>query len=513
MSMSDITTLCYLESSGSYLMMHRNKKEGDINKGKWIGLGGHLREGETVRQCIRREVEEESGLTLLSLNFRGIVRFISDDYEEYVFLYYSDNYEGELNSDCSEGELKWVNKTEIEFLELWEGDRLFLPLLDSNNHFFYLTLNYDKEGNLVSSHGCPEIYQERDAVQNYSKKLTSLGSRALIVTGRHSAKNNGALSDVVNALEYRGISYALFDEVEENPSVDTILMGRNAGISADADFIIGIGGGSPMDAAKAIALLLKNPGKGVDFLYESGNPSDALPVVCIPTTCGSGSEATAVSVLTRPDISKKGSIPYRIFPDYSFLDIKYLRKADPQLIRNTAMDAFSHLIESLINSGANDLCRAIALQGLHKFRYVKEALLRKEVPGDSTLDDLMAMACLAGMAIAITGTALPHAMSYTLTLDRHIPHGPSAAYFIPGYLHAAGKLADPVWDQIKIHDAWDLKEYFMRLYHFEKIDKETVAAAVESVSGNEAKLATAPFNVDPALLNEIAVFMDPHHHE
>ncbi len=502
-----ITTLCYIEDDGRYLMIHKNKKENDINAGKWLGLGGHKKEGETAARCLMREVKEEAGITLLSLNFRGIVHFVSPSDEEYMFIYVSDNFDGTPRLECDEGEIKWIPKSDIETLNLWEGDKIFLSILESSNQFFNLTLTYDDKGNLISSHDKQELYQDKHCISKHSDKIASCGKRALIVTGRNSAKRNGSLDDVIKALDEHGITYTVFNEVEENPSVETIMKGRDAGVNADADFVIGIGGGSPMDAAKAIALMLKNRGRGIDYLYENGNPSDALPVVCVPTTCGTGSEATAVSVLTRRSLGLKGSIPYKIMPEYGFSNIKYLRATDMQIIRNTAIDAFSHLVESYINSKATELSRAIAIEGFHKFRYVKEALLSKYTPNDDTLNNLLTMSTLAGMAIAIDGTGLPHALSYHLTLEGNIPHGPAVGYFIPGYLNAAGSLADLIFDVIKISDAEDLKELFMRLYHFERIDKDMIMRSINDVAGNQAKLDTAPFYAGKHLLKDMADFM------
>ena len=119
---SPLTTLCYLEQDGNYLMMHRVKKEHDVNEGKWIGVGGHFEPGESPEECLLREVKEETGLTLTSWKFRGIVTFTSDDNPtEYMCLYTADGFEGTLTEDCREGILRWVPKEEVLNLRLWEG--------------------------------------------------------------------------------------------------------------------------------------------------------------------------------------------------------------------------------------------------------------------------------------------------------------------------------------------------------------------------------------------------------
>ena len=141
---SQLTTLCYIEKNNSYLMLHRVKKQNDINHDKWIGVGGHFEHQESPEDCLLREVKEETGLTLKKFAFRGIVTFVSDEDEaEYMCLYTSDKFEGKL-IDCSEGCLEWVPFEKIESLELWEGDKIFLNLLfDETQPFFSLKFIYE----------------------------------------------------------------------------------------------------------------------------------------------------------------------------------------------------------------------------------------------------------------------------------------------------------------------------------------------------------------------------------
>lgn len=123
------TTLCYIEKNDSYLLLHRTKKEHDFNKDKWIGVGGKFEDGESPEECLLREVKEETGLTLRSWHWHGIVTFVSDEYPtEYMYLYTSSDFTGEL-SDCDEGELEWVPRAKIFSLPLWPGDRIFLRLM------------------------------------------------------------------------------------------------------------------------------------------------------------------------------------------------------------------------------------------------------------------------------------------------------------------------------------------------------------------------------------------------
>lgn len=140
-----MTTLCYPERDGKYLMLHRTKKEQDENRDKWIGVGGKFEAGESPEDCMRREVLEETGLTVTDFRYRGIVTFVSDVYPcEYMHLFTCTDWTGEL-SECDEGELAWIGKRELRDLTLWEGDRIFLDLLEADAPFFSLKLTYRGE--------------------------------------------------------------------------------------------------------------------------------------------------------------------------------------------------------------------------------------------------------------------------------------------------------------------------------------------------------------------------------
>jgi len=140
---NNLTTICYIEKDGCYLLLHRTKKEKDINKGKWIGVGGHFEQGESPEDCLLREVWEETGLTLTSWKLRGIVTYLYDHYDtEYMFLYTADEYTGTL-TECEEGDLAWVEKSKVYEIPIWEGDRIFLRLLETRTDFFSLKFRYE----------------------------------------------------------------------------------------------------------------------------------------------------------------------------------------------------------------------------------------------------------------------------------------------------------------------------------------------------------------------------------
>ena len=142
------TTLCYIERGEEWLLLHRTKKENDLNKDKWIGVGGKFEDKESPEDCLLREVYEETGLTLTSYAYRGIVTFISDQYEtEYMHLFTADGFEG-TPGECDEGDLEWISKERFASLPQWEGDKIFLKLLEEKAPFFSLKLQYEGE-NLV----------------------------------------------------------------------------------------------------------------------------------------------------------------------------------------------------------------------------------------------------------------------------------------------------------------------------------------------------------------------------
>ena len=144
------TTLCYIHNDrGQTLLLHRVKKENDLNQDKWIGVGGKFLDKESPEECLLREVKEETGLTLTAYRYRGIVTFVSAVWEtEYMHLFTADGFTGEL-ADCEEGVLEWVDDARVPALPTWEGDRIFLQLLDKDMPFFSLKLEYDAEEKLV----------------------------------------------------------------------------------------------------------------------------------------------------------------------------------------------------------------------------------------------------------------------------------------------------------------------------------------------------------------------------
>lgn len=138
-----LSTICYIEKNNQYLMLHRTKKENDISKDKWIGIGGKFENNESPEECIKREVFEETGLKLKTFKLRGIVTYTSKEWEtEYMYIFTSNDFEGDL-IECNEGDLEWIDKEKIVNLNTWEGDKLFLKKLENDNNFFTMKFEYD----------------------------------------------------------------------------------------------------------------------------------------------------------------------------------------------------------------------------------------------------------------------------------------------------------------------------------------------------------------------------------
>ena len=350
-----------------------------------------------------------------------------------------------------------------------------------------------------------KVYCESNCVRKHAKELASFGKKALIVTGRNSAFKNGSIADVQAALDDHGVASAVFNEVEENPSVETVMKGRERGLAEEADFVIGIGGGSPMDAAKAIALMIRQKDADADYLYDSTAPTDALPVVCIPTTCGTGSEVTAVSVLTRSNLRSKGSIPHKIFPLLSLLDGRYLLSAPRRVITDTSYDALCHLYESWLNTKATDCSRMCVDAGLKVWRRSRKAIYSDAALTLENCNDMLLASMFAGIAIAHTATTLPHGMSYPVTVETGMPHGKACGYFLTGYLRET----DPAETTYLLNaagfaDIDALEDYYRATCGRDAVPVPVLLKSISSTLKSPAKLALAPFGVTEASLYRIA---------
>ena len=348
------------------------------------------------------------------------------------------------------------------------------------------------------------VFDEPDCVRAHAKELARLGNKALIVTGKHSADACGAFADTAAALDSMNIPYCRYSGIEENPSVETVVKAAEYGRSEHADFVIGIGGGSPMDAAKAIAFLMKQETISAAPLYDASLPAEALPVAAVPTTCGTGSEVTGVSVLTVHEKKTKQSIPHRIFPVLALIDGKYLCSASHAMIVSTSVDALAHMVESRLHAKANDYSIAAVNAGLSLWKNIRPVLSGEAEPTDSDRTLLMRSAAFGGIAIAQTGTSIPHALSYILTYDDGIAHGKACGYFLPAFLkEAPAELQKEILALTGFNGIDEFSAFMHSLYADLSPAKETLDRAYTTLSANAARLASACFPVDPEMLHRI----------
>jgi len=283
------------------------------------------------------------------------------------------------------------------------------------------------------------------AIAENKAVLTALGNRALIVTGQGgSARRTGALDDICQALEQSSIKWSVFDQVEANPSIETVRKGAEYARACQADFIIGIGGGSPLDAAKAIAILAVNEIPDEELFTRQFER--VLPIVAIPTTAGTGSEVTPYSILTDPVTEAKQRILSQlIIPQAAFLDPRYTLELPGRITVDTAIDAYSHALESYLCTKATPFTELLALEGMR----ILGAELKKLLEEPRTLcwenrANLLYGSLLGGMAISITGTTIPHTLGFAFTYYKDVPHGRANGMIMPAYMRFNDmKTSDP----------------------------------------------------------------------
>lgn len=282
-----------------------------------------------------------------------------------------------------------------------------------------------------------------NAVKENAHELI-IGSKAIIITGCSSGKRSGALDDVTDVLAENSIPYLVYNKIENNPSIECTVEAAKAARDFGADFIIGIGGGSPLDAAKAVAVYTSNePIEGSDFemmdIYKGSYKNKPLPMVAIPTTAGTGSETTPYSILTLHSIHNKKSFSSPdVFYKTAFLDGRYTVNLPLQIARNTAVDAMCHLLEGFTNKRATPASDYIALEGLRVIGSNLD-ILKNGNPTIEACTELLWGATLGGMVIAQTGTTIVHSMGYPLTYYKNIPHGMANGLLLGEYIALAHK--------------------------------------------------------------------------
>ena len=280
---------------------------------------------------------------------------------------------------------------------------------------------------------CPtQVCLESNALKNNIAALNGLGKRCLVVTGKTSAAASGVLDDLAFVFPPRGVTYEIFDEVEPNPSIQACREGGRRARAFGAEFIICAGGGSAIDAAKAVAAYAVNDMEPMAIFNPLNVPP--LPVAAIPTTAGTGSEVNGYAILTIPEMGVKRTYASpRAFPVVAFLDPRYTASLPYDQSVSTALDAFCHCAESYFSPKSTALTGALGVKGANLVWRGLSALKAGDT-GESVRTDLLTGAMFGGICIAHTGTGYPHPMGYNLTLHRGIPHGVACAIFEGEYL-------------------------------------------------------------------------------
>ncbi|MBR3358540.1 MAG: iron-containing alcohol dehydrogenase [Solobacterium sp.] len=349
-----------------------------------------------------------------------------------------------------------------------------------------------------------KVYDEQECVALHGEELASLGRKALIVTGKKSAQRSGALNDVCTVLMMYGTPWYVFSGVEENPSVETVRKAASAGLAEGCDFVIGIGGGSPMDAAKAAAFLMKQEDPQTADLYDASMSSEAVPVAAVPTTCGTGSEVTGVSVLTLHEKRTKKSIPHKIFPTIALIDGKYLNGAHQTMITNTSVDALAHMMESYLSKKADAYSKAIAIEGLKIWSPCKEVLDGTRKADDADFSVLMRASTFAGMAIAQTGTSIPHALSYIVTYEDRIVHGKACGLFLARFVkEAAPEDRDPILEAAGFSDIDAFVTWIDKVFADTDVSPETLQRAYSTVVKDEVRMNGSRVPMDADALKRV----------
>lgn len=334
-----------------------------------------------------------------------------------------------------------------------------------------------------------KVLMGKNIVTNSADLLKQYGNKALIVTGKHSSKANGSLEDVKEALRLAEINYEVFDKIEENPSLETIEFGAILGKEANVNFVIGIGGGSPLDASKAIAIMIKNPKLTKETVLTS-DKLEALDVIAVPTTAGTGSETTQYSIVTVHKEKTKKNLGQSVFPKLALLDASYMNNMSTNTTINTAIDAFSHLVEGYLNINSNFLTDSIAEKALKVWGECIDALVKEEFTFEIR-EKLMVSSTIAGMVIAQTGTSLPHGMGYSLTYFKGVPHGIANGCLYKEYLKVFKnrEKVNNIWRVLGLESYAELEKLLEKLTKVNiEITEDEIKEYTDGMWNNKAKL-------------------------
>lgn len=276
----------------------------------------------------------------------------------------------------------------------------------------------------------------KNCVKRHPRHLIH-GKKCMIVTGRNSAAMSGALEDVTDVLDEHKIEYDIYDNITGNTGISEIYALGKTMKANGVDYVIGIGGGTPLDAAKAAAVYAANDIEPMEIYEEAFDKS--LKVVCIPTTAGTGSDTTQYVMMSLDDIHNRRSFKSNhCFPYATFLDYRYTKTLPLDVTRNTAVDALCHAVESYLNAQASALTDIMALEAVRLIGSCANALMAGEI-SESDREKLLVAASSGGMAVAHTGLNVVHALGHQLTCEKEIPHGRANGALLVEFIAWAAK--------------------------------------------------------------------------
>lgn len=340
------------------------------------------------------------------------------------------------------------------------------------------------------------IYFGENCVKKNVNVFKAMGNKAFIVTSKFTegARNYG-LEDVKELLKDEGIEYDIYDDVIENPTVESVAEITEIVRRFNPDFLVTVGGGSAIDAAKAVSCLIPYEGEdpykiffGEWVSYGRTENECSIPVIAIPTTAGTSADITGNSVLTRTDTDTKLTTAQYLVASASFVDPRYLKESPYFLLDTGAMDALAHGMETYVNVKSNFMNRSVAEIGFKLFSEFKDNLLSKTMK-DEDFEKMHLAATFQGMAFMQAGTALPHGMSYPLSHHKGVNHGLGCAIFLGEYIRSFKdtSLVQPIVEMCGFKTIEAFAEYVKEITN-RNVDIEVSEAELQEWADNFATL-------------------------
>ncbi len=356
-----------------------------------------------------------------------------------------------------------------------------------------------------------KVFFGKNVIRDNKEEFNSFGRKVLIVTGKHSALKSGALDDVLSVLNDFNIKHIIFDEVSENPDVSCVEKGAQVLKDANCSFIVAIGGGSPLDAAKAISLMYAN-NLNKDNIYNVSLHKSALPIIAIPTTSGTGSEVTPYSVLSNNETNiKAGFGSPLIFPKVSFIDPSYTVSVNKTVTKDTAVDALSHLLEGIYSVKHADFLKPFIFEGIRLiYNYLIPCLNQPE--NYQFRESLSLGSTYGGMVIAHSSTTLQHSIGYPLTTVYGLSHGLANGVVMKNIMNFYEPYLDNRLNELFDYLKLSKKDFFkwidsLDLKFTHKITDDFLNTRIPEVL-NSRNMAITPLKVNEIQLKELYLMLN-----